>query len=473
MLGRRRRPLHDRGARHRAARAPRTSSRSTTSARSGTGSRTTRCASSSSGASQDVLGEQRRCAREWPLVRLIGAFVQVSRALAYAHRRGVLHRDIKPENILLGDFGEVYLADWGNAKRGGLARVEGARGRAPLARQRARTATRRAGLGHAGYIAPEQIRGDRAAIDHRADLFALGVVLYEILTGRAPVRRAHRARRDPRDRRRACPSRRAPIAPSCPLLLEDLCLALLAKEPANRPESADRVAPRPRPSSRAPRSASAGARRRAGSASCAQVPVRAEPRARRRARAARSRGARAAPRTSRDASRSSASARAGSSRTAPRAVEREQAVARWPRPSSSTRRRSATTRSHRGARAGLADLYWSRAREAEARAARRAAGLLRGARLRVRRGRVRRAPQGRRARSRSTRARRARSCSRTATSSAIACSSRSSSATSGRTPLQRGAARAGQLPARAQARGLPRRALPGAARARRSTTTAR
>ena len=52
----------------------------------------------------------------WPLVRLLGAFLQVSRALAYAHSLGVLHGDIKPENILLGGFGEVYLADWGLTK---------------------------------------------------------------------------------------------------------------------------------------------------------------------------------------------------------------------------------------------------------------------------------------------------------------------------------------------------------------------
>ena len=64
---------------------------------------------------QDVLGNS-ELRKQWSLVRLVGVFVQVSRALAYAHSRGVLHRDIKPENILLGDFGEVYLADWGNAK---------------------------------------------------------------------------------------------------------------------------------------------------------------------------------------------------------------------------------------------------------------------------------------------------------------------------------------------------------------------
>src|SRR4029079_6682456 len=65
---------------------------------------------------RDVLKHRAELRQQWPMVRLLGAFVQVSRALAYAHARGVLHRDIKPENILLGDFGEVYLADWGLAK---------------------------------------------------------------------------------------------------------------------------------------------------------------------------------------------------------------------------------------------------------------------------------------------------------------------------------------------------------------------
>src|SRR5262249_31585093 len=131
---------------------------------------------------QDVLASD-ELRRHWPLVRLVGAFVQISRALAYAHRRGILHRDIKPENILLGDFGEVYLADWGNAKT--MTSV----GEAPV---QITDGTRDSdgdpsGLsGTPGYIAPEQIRGDKPKIDHRADIFALGVVLYEILTGEHP-----------------------------------------------------------------------------------------------------------------------------------------------------------------------------------------------------------------------------------------------------------------------------------------------
>ncbi len=202
---------------------------------------------------QDVLGSKTLCA-EWPLVRLVGAFVQISRALAYAHRLGVLHRDIKPENILLGDFGEVYLADWGNAKAmkdSPLGNAASTTSRRPSSMppgvhvfpdSRRTSLSEPSGLsGTPGYIAPEQIRGDRARSDHRADIFALGVVLYEILTGQHPfdaptvlgviLATQTRIPKPPRS-----------VAPSCPLVLEVLCLAMLAKDPHNRPESADRVA---------------------------------------------------------------------------------------------------------------------------------------------------------------------------------------------------------------------------------------
>ncbi len=199
---------------------------------------------------QDVLGSKTLRA-EWPLVRLVGAFVQISRALAYAHRLGVLHRDIKPENILLGDFGEVYLADWGNAKAMKDSPIATPTSRRPSSvppgvqvfpDSRRTTLSEPSGLsGTPGYIAPEQIRGDRARTDRRADIFALGVVLYEILTGQHPfdaptvlgviLATQTRVPKPPRS-----------VSPTCPLVLEDLCLAMLAKDPHNRPESADRVA---------------------------------------------------------------------------------------------------------------------------------------------------------------------------------------------------------------------------------------
>jgi serine/threonine-protein kinase len=187
---------------------------------------------------QDVLGNA-ELRKQWPLFRLMGTFVQVSQALAYAHSRGVLHRDIKPENILLGDFGEVYLADWGNAKT--VACPEGSDPLELVNAPRDPHAQPSGLSGTPGYIAPEQIRGERAIVDHRADIFALGVVLYEMLTGEHPFDAATvlavilaTQTREPR--------RPTEIAPSCPLVLEDLCLAMLQKDPKKRPESAETVA---------------------------------------------------------------------------------------------------------------------------------------------------------------------------------------------------------------------------------------
>lgn len=187
---------------------------------------------------QDVLGNV-ELRRQWPLVRLAGAFVQVCRALGYAHRRGIVHRDIKPENILLGDFGEVYLADWGNARS-----VDPSEQEDPTLAidMYGGTEIPQSGLsGTPGYIAPELIRPEHAGLASRhADVFSLGVVLYEMLTGEHPfdartvleVLLATQSR-EPRSPRS--------IVPSSPLVLEDLCLSMLAKEPERRP-TADHAA---------------------------------------------------------------------------------------------------------------------------------------------------------------------------------------------------------------------------------------
>jgi serine/threonine-protein kinase len=178
---------------------------------------------------------------QWPLVRLLGAFLQVTRALAYAHARGILHNDTKPENVLLGDFGEVYLADWGLAKpmhdSGTELQIPSQRDEAPPRANGSSSST----SGTPGYIAPEVLRHE-ANVDERADLFALGVILYELLTGVHPfdlgtgagamlLATVDRTPKRPRD-----------IVPGCPLLLEDLCVKMLSKDKNERPRSADEVA---------------------------------------------------------------------------------------------------------------------------------------------------------------------------------------------------------------------------------------
>jgi serine/threonine-protein kinase len=164
----------------------------------------------------------------WSRVRLLGVFLQIARALAYAHSRGVVHRDVKPENVLLGDFGEVYLTDWGIAKLmpQNTIEVRGDSGRPVRGGQMS---------GTPGYMSPEVILGEWEHVDHRADLFALGVMLYEILAGRLPFETVKQTAQDQPER----PSR---TFPDTPLLLEDLCLALLSKSPDDRPASAEDVA---------------------------------------------------------------------------------------------------------------------------------------------------------------------------------------------------------------------------------------
>src|SRR5258706_3536324 len=109
--------------------------------------------------------------------------VQVARGLSAAHEKGIVHRDLKPENLFLTDDGQVKILDFGLAKL--IRRDPGSEG--PLDSLAATMTEAGRVLGTVGYMAPEQVRGESA--DHRADIFALGCVLYEMATGDAPFRR--------------------------------------------------------------------------------------------------------------------------------------------------------------------------------------------------------------------------------------------------------------------------------------------
>jgi eukaryotic-like serine/threonine-protein kinase len=110
--------------------------------------------------------------------RMLRAFVDVCLAVEFAHVRGIVHRDLKPDNIMLGDFGEVYILDWGVAKVVGeqddFTDVDSGSGEHAT---RAGTA-----IGTPGYMSPEQVRG-LIDIDGRADIYTLGCLLYEVLAG--------------------------------------------------------------------------------------------------------------------------------------------------------------------------------------------------------------------------------------------------------------------------------------------------
>jgi serine/threonine-protein kinase len=117
----------------------------------------------------------------YPRRRLLSDLALVSLAVDFAHRRGIVHRDIKPENIMVGDFGEVYVLDWGIAREG----TEAPTGETAVPGKGVTPSSTLSGtvLGTPGYMAPEQVRGDLEEIDARTDVYALGAVLFELLTG--------------------------------------------------------------------------------------------------------------------------------------------------------------------------------------------------------------------------------------------------------------------------------------------------
>ena len=174
--------------------------------------------------------------------RLLGAFATVCLAVSFAHSRGVIHRDIKPSNIMLGDFGEVYLLDWGIAKvrPSGQLPADETWEASSLEVPHFLSDMTRGGeggtFGTIGYMAPEQLRGD--VVDERADIYALGATLFEILT-LVPLH-ARVATEAIASTLRGGDARAHVRAPErdVPLELEQLCIRATAREPDDRPASA-------------------------------------------------------------------------------------------------------------------------------------------------------------------------------------------------------------------------------------------
>lgn len=186
----------------------------------------------------EILGQvepERRTAEM--LFEQLQVLLKVCDAMAFAHSRGVIHQDLKPDNIMVGEFGEVYLMDWG------FARLK--RGERPSSRDRDLAASRKRrryaveesdGKINATifYMAPEQALCDPDVIDERTDIFCLGGILYKILTGRPPyfgetikevARRAVAARITPPEEL---------VSFDLPPRLCRVCLKALAADPAER-----------------------------------------------------------------------------------------------------------------------------------------------------------------------------------------------------------------------------------------------
>jgi serine/threonine protein kinase len=117
---------------------------------------------------------------------LLRVFERLCEAVAFAHERGLLHRDLKPENVMVGDFGEALVMDWGVGM-----------------------------LGTPGYMSPEQARGEREGIDEKSDVYGLGAILYFLLAGVAP-------------------GHAETLRPELPRALQAICLKALQARPDDR-----------------------------------------------------------------------------------------------------------------------------------------------------------------------------------------------------------------------------------------------
>jgi tetratricopeptide (TPR) repeat protein/tRNA A-37 threonylcarbamoyl transferase component Bud32 len=176
------------------------------------------------------------------LCRLLEAFVQVCQAVAYAHSRGVIHRDLKPDNVMLGEYGETLVLDWGMAK----VRSQPENGQSYPAVQltyASGSTETQAGtvMGSPAYMAPEVADGRAADADERTDVYLLGATLYHLLTGRVP--REGNSRAELVDLARTVPPtppRR--LKPDVPRALEAICLKAMAHRKQDRYGSAGEVA---------------------------------------------------------------------------------------------------------------------------------------------------------------------------------------------------------------------------------------
>jgi eukaryotic-like serine/threonine-protein kinase len=172
---------------------------------------------------------------KWPRRTLLARFVDVCLAIEFAHQRGVVHRDLKPANLMLGDFGEAYVLDWG------LARIDGDVD-SSIVRNSDRARDSGAGhteagamLGTPGYMSPEQVRGE--SVDARTDVFALGSILFEILSGTRAIGRLE-------DTLTATEHRPSRVASDVPPELDDACAQATAASVSSRLVSARALADR-------------------------------------------------------------------------------------------------------------------------------------------------------------------------------------------------------------------------------------
>lgn len=187
----------------------------------------------------DVAAHKPGSQEKYPLARFVDILIAASQTVAYAHTQGVIHRDLKPANILVGQFGEVTVLDWGLAKVAGEAETEvddAALGKKAVALELTQQGKR---YGTPLYMSPEQAQAN-PDLDERADVYNLGSILFEMLTHKNLVwgNDVDEVLEQILNKPTPLPSQVSPEL-NIPRELEAICLKALAKKPADRYQSVE------------------------------------------------------------------------------------------------------------------------------------------------------------------------------------------------------------------------------------------